>query len=261
MPLPRKQRSSQADWLHTLEGLRRTADRGTAEQMVDRAAEGIRIGLARGAERPAYAWSGGKDSVVLGVCAERAGVTQAALTITDLEYQAFLAWATDNMPAGLTVIRRPWNLAWLATHPEMLFPGSDGASRWFSGVQGWGLRRYCRTRDIDVLLMGRRRDDGNYCGPNGQTSYRDRGGFIRWSPLANWTHEQVLYVIAALDLPLAPCYSWPRGFRVGTGSWPARQWTTSIQHGWSEVWEIDPAVVRNAAAVIPSARDFLACVA
>ena len=58
-------------------------------------------------------------------------------------------------------------------------------------------------------------------------------------------------------MPMAPCYRWPNGFAVGTGPWPARQWTGSVEQGWAEVWRIDPSVVRGAAALIPSAREFL----
>lgn len=50
----------------------------------------------------------------------------------------------------------------------------------------------------------------------------------------------------------------PRGARVGTGAWPARQWCNSIDHGWEECWTIDANVVRQAATRLASARDWMA---
>lgn len=266
-PIPRKQRAAdQADWHDTLERLRVSVDRGAVRAQVDAAAYAIRERLPTLGARPAFGWSGGKDSQVLQVVCEAAGITESVLAISDLEYPAFLRWATDNMPHGLTIVRRPWDLEWLAAHDDMLFPGTapggDGAgtaARWFSGVQHWGQRRYCRERNVDVLLQGRRRADGNFISTRaGADHYRDRCGFVRWSPLADWTHEQVLAVIAAYEIPLAPCYSWPRGFQVGTGSWPARQYCRDRAHGWGEVTTIDPDVTERAAALVPSARAFLA---
>jgi 3'-phosphoadenosine 5'-phosphosulfate sulfotransferase (PAPS reductase)/FAD synthetase len=259
-----KQRESDpADWTRTLDHQRQLLQQPDyqqqVEQLVERTAEQLQRDLtALGASRIAYGWSGGKDSQVLQVVCETAGIHECILAITDLEYPAFLAWATDHMPHGLSIVRRPWDLDWLAGHRDMLFPASSGtASRWFSGVQHWGQRRYCRERDIEVLIQGRRRADGNYISPDGQPHYRDRRGFIRHSPLADWTHEQVLAVIAHYGIDLAPCYRWPRGFQVGTGSWPARQWCRDEEHGWSEVWTIDPNVVITAAQRLPGAASYL----
>lgn len=258
MKLPRKQASAQVEWLTALEEIQATADRGKADAMIEEAAADVRKRLPSIGRYPAYGWSGGKDSMVIRLVAEAAGVSEAVLVITDLEYPEQLAWLTDHMPAGLEVVLRPWDLEWLSKHPEMLFPRDAAtASRWFAGVQHWGQRRYCKDRGVDVLLMGRRRADGNYIGRGGADVYRDKDGFARWSPLADWSHEQVLYVLAAYEVPLAPSYFWPRGFRVGTGAWPARQWTESTEHGWTEVYEIDPTVVETAALVLPSAAAFL----
>jgi hypothetical protein len=162
------------------------------------------------------------------------------------------------MPWGLAVERRALDLDWLASHPDMLFPAdATTASRWFQLVQGTGVRQYCQREHVGVLLLGRRRADGNYLGRAGADRYRDRTGFIRYSPLAGWTHEDLLCVLGARQMPLPPCYGWPRGFRVGTGAWPARQWTGGEAQGWAEVYAIDPGVVEHAAQLLPGAQRFL----
>jgi hypothetical protein len=139
----------------------------------------------------------------------------------------------------------------------MLFPqGADG-SRWFSIVQHRAQREYFRDRGLDVLMLGRRHADGNYIGPAGADRYTNARGVTLWSPLAAWTHEHALALIARENLPLPPCYGWPRGYQVGTGAWPARQWTSSLDEGFTECWQIDPDVIRGAAAHLPAAAQWL----
>lgn len=252
-PLPTKQRSTHEDWIRAMERVT-LDDRARIRRKVQETAERI----APYASEATFGWSGGKDSQVLRLVAEAAGVTESYLAISDLEYPAFLAWATQNMPDGLTVFRREWDLDWLAAHPDMLFPDAKGAGQWFSGVQGWGRRRAIRNDRPRHVLLGRRRADGNQCGskigPAGLGLSYEQDGSVVWSPLADWTHEDVLAALVTFRLPLPPCYRWPRGFRVGTGSWPARQWVDDQLHGWTEVHTIDPSVVHHAATKIPSAR-------
>jgi hypothetical protein len=54
---------------------------------------------------------------------------------------------------------------------------------------------------------------------------------------------------------LPPFYQWPRGFRCGTHSWPARQWCRDRDHGFAEVHAIDPAILPEAGRYLePAAR-------
>jgi hypothetical protein len=59
------------------------------------------------------------------------------------------------------------------------------------------------------------------------------------------------------NLSLPPIYNWKNGYLCGTHPWPARQWTKSIENGWREIYEIDKAIVENAAQHIDSARVFM----
>lgn len=209
-------------------------------------------------QRAAFAWSGGKDSLALAHVCELAGLRDCVLAISALEYPEFLVWVTDHMPDGLTVVSTGQDLAWLAAHPAMLFPQGAYGPRWFSIVNHRGQEQYFRTNHLDVLLLGRRTVDGNYTGPAGQHIYTNARGVTRYSPLAAWPHEAVFALIEREHIALPPCYGWPRGYQVGTGSWAARQWTDSTDHGFAEVWQIDPGVIRGAAGVLPQAAEWMA---
>lgn len=209
-------------------------------------------------KRPAFAWSGGKDSIALQVVCEAAGVYECCLGMSNLEYPAFLQWITDHMPHELAVYSNGWDLEWLARNPKMLFPKTAKiAAEWFKGTQHAAQKRFFKVFKATTLFLGRRLADGNFCGKG--FAYESQGVY-RVSPIADWTHEDVLaclhYEGRADDLP--PFYRWPRGYRCGTHSWPARQWCDSDYHGWSEIHEIDATIVQDAAnAGIDSAKVFL----
>lgn len=258
----RKQSSSHSDWVRALAESRIAPDHARAHSLVRTAASRITARAARG--EPVMAWSGGKDSIALQAVAEAAGVRESFIVLSRLEYPAFLDWVQRYSPAGLIEHTRTGiDLDWLRNNPAMLFPQtSETAARWFQRVQHAGQRDVMREYSKDsILLLGRRTQDGNYCGPvedNGGRGYVDRTGFTRFCPLWDWSHEDVLNVVASFDLSLPPIYDWPDGFRVGTGPWAARQHTDSRAAGWRAVLDNDLSVVEHAARYdIPGARSAL----
>lgn len=257
-PLGRKQRVTHEDFVSALARIEELVPRPVYESRLELAAAEV-LSVCKG-KRAAFGWSGGKDALALQAVCRRAGVSECVLAMTDhLEYPEFLAWVTDHMPPGLTVLKNKWDLNWLAAHQDMLFPAdATTAAKWFKGIQHWAQAKYFADKKLDLLLLGRRRADGNFVGSGGATIYT-ADGVTRYSPIADWSHELVLaamhYEGWTADPP--PFYRWPRGFRCGTHCWPARQWTRSVDHGWSEVFSIDPTVVRTAAEKIGSARAFL----
>lgn len=256
--LGRKQAIPDADaWRQAAVAARDSITDTELDELIDKTVTAVRAELKAG-HRVAYGWSGGKDSQALRWIMEQAGAHECVLAMTaGLEWPAMLRWLSDQMPHGCEVRTVPLDLQWLARNPRMLFPQGGDGPRWFTLVQHKVQAAYFRDQQLDLLALGRRRKDGNYTGPPGADRYTNKAGITRWSPLADWTHEQVFALIDRENIPLPPCYDWPRGFQVGTGPWPARQWTTSASHGFSECWEIDPTVVRQAAEIIPSARNWL----
>ncbi len=253
--LGRKQRIPNDEWLRAMANIESYVSRGELDDLIAGAVTEIKA-MTSG-KNAAFAWSGGKDSLVLERLCALAGITECVMVISNLEYRAFLQWVTDHMPFDLEVICTGQDLEWLARHPEMLFPQDSGtAAKWFHIVQHAGQARYFKNRKCDILLLGRRKADGNYVG-KGSNCYTDGHGITRYSPLADWSHEAVLAFIHYFNVPLPPFYSWPNGYYCGTHSWPARQWTGSVENGWKEVYGIDPEIVREAAGLIPSAKRFL----
>lgn len=255
MSLGRKQSINNDAWLEAVATVEKAVPRDEMNALVSVTIEDIKATI--GGKRAAYAWSAGKDSIVLGRICEATGVTDSMIGVCDLEYPAFATWIEANKPTGCEVINTHQDLDWLDKHPEMLFPqDSAAAGRWFSIVQHRAQRLYFKSRELDIIILGRRRADGNYVG-RGTNIYTDAQGVTRYSPLAAWSHEHVLAYIHYHKLPLPPIYGWKNGYLCGTHPWPARQWTGSAENGWREVYEIDPTIVAAAAEKLDSARAFL----
>lgn len=250
--LGRKQNIRNEDWIEAMAHIEETVSRDEIDSLADTTVGNIRETVD--GKNAAYAWSGGKDSIVLGDLAEQAGIAKSMIGVCELEYPAFMAWIEAHRPQGCEIVNVGLGLDWLAAHEDMIFPDTAAkAARWFSIVQHKAQREYFRRESLDVILLGRRHADGNYTGPDG--IYTDGKGVTRYSPLMNWTHEHVLAYIHYHALPLPPIYGWPNGYLCGTHPWPARQHTHG--NGWQEVYDIDPSVVTAAAEKIDGARRFL----
>lgn len=255
MSLGRKQSVSNAAWLEAADAIESTISQAEIDELAAETVKEIEATVA--GRRAAYAWSAGKDSIVLGKLCEAAGITDCMIGVCDLEYPAFMAWVEENKPAGCEVINTHQGIDWLAKHTDMLFPqSSEKAGRWFSIVQHRAQAQYFKAHSLDTIILGRRRADGNYVGRKSNI-YTDGKGVTRYSPLAAWSHEHILAYIHYHKLPLPPIYGWKNGYLCGTHPWPARQWTGSVENGWREIYEIDPAIVTGAAEKLESARAFL----
>lgn len=255
MKIGRKQNAKNEVWLEAVAKIEELVSRADLDALVEKTVANIRE--VTSGKSAAYAWSAGKDSIVLSKICEISGITACMIGVCDLEYPAFMEWVNANKPAGCEVINTGQNLEWLAKHPEMLFP-QDGhtAARWFQIVQHRAQREYFKRHNLDMIILGRRRADGNYVGRKSNT-YTDGKGVTRYSPLADWSHEHILAFIHYHHLQLPPIYGWCNGYLCGTHPWPARQWTENEENGWREVYNIDPDVVRTAANLLPGAKAYM----
>lgn len=253
--LGKKQSIQNEDWLKAGKRIEELVSREELDEKVHSTVEEIR--QMTDGKKAAYAWSAGKDSLVLGEICQESGVTDCMMAICNLEYPDFLKWVDQYKPKGLEIINTGQDLEWLSKHLNMLFPqDSATAAKWFSIVQHRAQAKYYKVRELDLILLGRRRADGNYCGRRSNI-YTDGKGVTRYSPLAAWSHEEILAYIHYHNVRMPPIYKWKNGYLCGTHPWPARQWTGSIENGWMEVYRIDKNIVCEAAKLIGSAADFL----
>lgn len=253
--LGRKQNIRNEDWIEALGRIETLVSMEELSELVERTVEQIERTTAE--KNAAYAWSGGKDSLVLGKICEMAGIKQSVLVLSNLEYPAFVDWVKENEPECLEIINTGQDLEWLSKHPQMLFPQeSKNAAQWFHIVQHRGQARYYKDHKLDMILLGRRRADGNYVG-KGSNIYTNKQGVTRYSPLSEWSHEAILAFIHYYKVPMPPIYEWKNGYLCGTHPWPARQWTGSEENGWMEVYDIDHGIVERVAEHFDKAKAFL----
>lgn len=251
----RKKSSNNDDWLTALATIEERIPYDVYAALRDRTIKEIRDDATA---NMGYGWSGGKDAIALSIVAEAAGITQCVRADSDLEYPAFIRWADTHAPAGLTVLKTGPDLAWLADHPHMLFPRDSKTSyRWYQMVQQVGWRQFYDSRGLDAILTGHRIMDGNFISKTPGLTYQVTNGRKRWAPLARWTHDDVLACIHYEGQPIPPIYAWPRGFIVGTGPWAKRGGTRDEDHGWEEIYSIDPGIVHDASRMLPGAAAWL----
>lgn len=252
--LGKKQSISNSEWVQAMANIENTVSKKEIDSLIDRTVEEIRR-TCRG-KGAAFGWSGGKDSIALEFVCRQAGIDQSLIGISNLEYPAFRSWIDENKPDGLEIINTGQDMNWLVKNLHMLFPDGKRAARWFAIVQHTAQKRYFKRYKPDLLILGRRRADGNYIG-RGSNIYENREGITRYSPIAYWRHEDVLALIHYYQLKMPPIYDWPNGYKCGTHPWPARPHVGTVKDGWREIYHIDPSIVEMAAERIESAKNFL----
>jgi 3'-phosphoadenosine 5'-phosphosulfate sulfotransferase (PAPS reductase)/FAD synthetase len=219
--------------------------RATIDRMLREAVKEIRNTV--GIRKAAYGWSGGLDSQALRIVCELAGIKDCVSVITSLEFSKMLSWLHTNAPEKCTFVNTGQDLAWLARHIKMLFPAdSQISSRWYRIVQHEGQEQYARGNGVRIMILGRLRSERNFCGDrNGVYEAR---GLLRYSPLRHWETRHTTACAYYYGLGKAPCYDTPRGWYIGTGAWAMRPSSGDAMRDWREVYEVEPEIVKKAAA-------------
>ena len=252
--LGRKQVSRNADWLAAMQHIEELISQDEVDAFENAAVE--RIINATAGKSAAYAWSAGKDSIVLGKLCEKAGVKDCFFGHCELEFPEYLFWALENAPAGCEVINTGLNLEWLEKHPELLFVNdAKRLNIWYGLLQRRAFSIYFEEHGSDMLLVGHRAMDGNNCGKD--YTIRKKSGETRYAPIADWPHEAVLGYIHYHGLALPPTYQWENGWVYGSTPWPIWGEPATAEDGFKLIFSLSPEVVRAAAEVIPAARTFL----
>lgn len=205
----------------------------------------------------AVAHSFGKDSLVLYDLCKKSGIKECFLVRCDLEYPIFMDYIEARKPEEMTIVNTGQDLEWLYKNPHMLFPKDNKiASRWYSIVQHRGQDLYCKNNNIDMLILGRRKEDQNFVG-RGTNIYKKKSGLTIFNPISDWTHEQILAYMKYNNIELPPIYFWKNGFIEGTHAWPLRYFADDDMQAWAQISDIDMSIVNEAAKYFDSAKEFL----
>lgn len=250
--LGRKQSISNDEWVKTYANIENIISQAEVDAIAEKTL--LEIANRVKGKNVGYGWSGGKDSVVLSDLCEKAGVTQCIIGLCDLEYPAFLRWIAKHAPQNLEYYKVGYDLEWLSKHQGLLFPPLS--YHYSRIIQIPAQNKLYKSHGLDMILLGRRKADGNYVGA-GVNYYTDGKGRTKYNPLSDWTHEQVLGYIHYHNLPMAPFYEWKNGFKIGTHPWYTRSYIDNVMDGWQEIYDIDKTIVIEAAKYIDSAARFL----
>lgn len=251
--LASKHHTTQQQWLDALAGIETLISWQEVESYAETARDRIRNAV-RG-KHAAYAWSGGKDSIVLADLCEAVGVHEGYFAYCDLDYPAFVRWCAQYKPTGVKMMHTGYGLDLLVEHPELIFARGAVGQRWHQISQRRPFTSMYFDNNLEILLVGHRQIDGNVCGHD--FTIRKNTGETRYAPIADWPHEALLGYIHYHGLVLPPIYGWKDGFIQGTHAWPERDFCDSLEQGYREVYEIDPSIVIAAAKKLPSAAAFL----
>lgn len=257
--LKRKQNSKNEEWLEAWDNIEQSPAFSHIESLAENTIERIRKAMAT-YKAQAFAYSGGKDSIVLADLCLKAGIQKSVfVTSAELDYPVFLSWIAKHKPKGCTTIDVGIKYGFLVEHPEMLFPAPNVLPKWYALIQHKGQRDFYRDEHLDCMFMGRRKADGNMvCGSVDDCfAMHTADGRNILCPIADWKHEDVLAYLKKNRLAMPPIYSFPDGWRQGTHLWPCRLSLGDEQKNWSELYGIAPDVVEKAATYLDGARMFL----
>ena len=199
-------------------------------------------------KKVAYAWSGGKDSLVIADLCKRAEIIKSFCLVTELEYPQWLKFLQENKPPNCEIINVGYDLDFIAKHSELLFAVGKLEQFWNINIRQKNFKKYIQKNKLEVLILGRRKIDGNFCGKKGLRLSNDN--CIIYSPIFDWSHELLFAYMHYNKIELPFIYKLQRGFNFGTHLWVERD-------TFQEVYDIDPSIVIKAAEKIPDARKWL----
>lgn len=209
--------------------------------------------------KPAYAWSGGKDSIAMQIVCEEAGINNGFCAYNQLFFSESIDFFFKNKPKGIVMIDTGEDYDWLARHPSFLFPPSS-TNNWSERTHLKCQTDYVKKYGADLILMGKRTQDGNWV-PKDSLIKVGANGVPIYCPIRNWTHEDVICAIRYRGKTISNFYFKDGGgFHYGDTKFalmsPMKGETVS--DAWNRIYKLEPEkVVRSAEAGIPSAIEYL----
>lgn len=193
--LARKDKVTFQQFINVWNNIEQYITREEAATLVKRAVDSIRE-VCNG-KRVGYAWSGGKDSVALQyIISQYQPDLPCVFCTSGDEGRDMLNFVERHQPSNLEVYRVPeMSVEMLRKHRENLwfFNPKANISFWYKFVRWNGQSVFEKKHGIEVMLFGRRTQDKNYCG--GADGQYIKDGVLRFNPIKDWKHEDVMAVI------------------------------------------------------------------
>lgn len=207
-------------------------------------------------------WIAGKDSIVVNNILLKSGINFKPIMWRGInEYPEMKKWVDANKPNNLIeeVIDK-YTLEYLEKHPDYLFCKNNTRQRWMA-TKWERQRKDIAKYNFDLFITGRRLKDGNQCGNEDNEFIVNKKGYDVFSPIGEWSHEQLLAYIRYNNIELPPFYQYDRGFLIGSiaqGEWTERAVLDKTENEvWEELYQIDKSIVIDASKKLTSAKKFL----
>lgn len=207
-------------------------------------------------------WIAGKDSIVLDHILNRSGIKFTPIMWRGTnEWPQMKRWIENNKPDNIIFeIIDKFDFNFLEKHPDYLFCKKNTRQNWMAEKwkrQNQDIKKY----GFDLFILARRLKDGNQCGSKENDFRQEKEGYTAFSPLAEWSHEEMLAYIKYNNIELPPFYSYKRGFLIGSiamGEWTEYAALNKTENEvWDEIWDIDKSIVENASKYLTSAREYM----
>lgn len=237
----RKRLENLAYFKRLYENAHNEISKAQCSELIKRTAD--EIASVSAGERVVYAWSGGKDSVVLEHCLRMVGNYAGVCVATQLEYPCVADFMQRERPRGVEIVQTSHDLQWLRANPRMLFPSdSRTKSEWLRIVQHKHTDDFAKRAGATMLVFGRRTEDGNVM--KGKV-YSVEGKARRYNPLKDFTHVQVWAIMQHFGLAEYPLYGLHATSLVtGTGAW-------AQEPSWQVVRETDEQLYNQVRGYFP----------
>lgn len=210
------------------------------------------------------AYSGGKDSLVLRALVDEVIDKPKYINCAlENEFPSFEKWLYTTAPKDMIIVKcHAYPLEWINHHLDYLFPVE--AKQQGAYVQEWSkpTYKYMKQYGYDRMIIGRRIADSNFCGQRDEhglrSTYRASIGIRAYSPIAEWSHTQLLAFIQYFGIRLPEIYSWPNGFRFGTHRWvERRRLNGKYCDTFDEIMRLEPEVIISSRNVLDVADMYL----
>lgn len=224
--LGKKQISQSSDWQYVWDHIQEFVTVEHIRKKTHETVERLKaIITKRGYKRVGYGWSGGKDSLVMHEIIKLSNipVVKGVCILYETEYPEMVMWLREHAPADCEFRKtNKFTLKQLNENPELLFPNKPKYIAAYNPPRWVVQNQFRGDYSLDVLITGRRCIDGNFCGSkeNDYISKNKNGDSL--NIIADWTHEELLGFIKYNDIPLPPCYFYPKSWRFGTHCWTER---------------------------------------